>query len=231
MGPFELIDLIGLDVNLTIARSFFAQGGEPERWRPSPIQERLVAEGQLGRKSGQGYYAYGDGIEREADPELEIAAPTLDPGQLARIDPAASEILARLFAQIANEAAFALEESVASPEDMDTAMRLGLNWPLGPLGLAETIGAERAVELLRSWSGRRAPSTPRRLLRPAASGIELREMAADDGDRAAYCVRQHASAIRRPIDAQSRRITQRAAGTSVRPGSTSSSPRRARRSG
>ena len=61
MGPFELIDLIGLDVNLTIARSFFAQGGEPERWRPSPIQERLVEEGKLGRKSGQGYYAYGEG--------------------------------------------------------------------------------------------------------------------------------------------------------------------------
>jgi 3-hydroxybutyryl-CoA dehydrogenase len=58
MGPFELIDLIGLDVNLTIARSFFAQGSEPERWRPSPIQERLVAQGKLGRKSGEGFYPY-----------------------------------------------------------------------------------------------------------------------------------------------------------------------------
>ncbi len=48
MGPFELIDLIGLDVNLSVARSFYAQGGEPERWRPSAIQEELVAEGRLG---------------------------------------------------------------------------------------------------------------------------------------------------------------------------------------
>ena len=56
MGPFELLDLIGLDVNLTIAHSFFAQGGEPERLSPSPIQEQLVAEGKLGRKSGEGYY-------------------------------------------------------------------------------------------------------------------------------------------------------------------------------
>ena len=87
MGPFELLDLIGLDVNLTIARSFFAQGGEPERWRPSPIQERLVEEGKLGRKSGEGYYAYGEEAERAPDPELDIAAPTLDPEQLARIDP------------------------------------------------------------------------------------------------------------------------------------------------
>ncbi len=150
MGPFELLDLIGLDVNLTIARSFFAQGGEPERWRPSPIQERLVEEGRLGRKSGQGYYAYGEGIERELDPELGILAPTLDPEKLARIDPAAGEVLTRLFAQIANEAAFAREEDIASPEDMDTAMQLGFNWPLGPLGFTAKIGARRAVELLEA---------------------------------------------------------------------------------
>ncbi len=179
MGPFELIDLIGLDVNLTIARSFFAQGGEPERWRPSPIQERLVAAGKLGRKSGQGYYAYDDGIEREADPELEIAAPTLDPGQLAQVDPAASEILGRLFAQIANEAAFALEESVAAAGDMDTATRLGLNWPLGSLGLAATIGAGRAVELLSELEREKGAAYAQAplLRRAAEQGIELRKMA------------------------------------------------------
>ncbi|MGC1167128.1 MAG: 3-hydroxyacyl-CoA dehydrogenase NAD-binding domain-containing protein [Solirubrobacterales bacterium] len=149
MGPFELIDLIGLDVNLTIARSFFAQGGQPERWRPSPIQERLVEEGKLGRKSSQGYYPYGDGVARAPDPELGISAPTLDPEQLAKIDPAAPEILPRLFAQIANEAAFAREEEVASADDMDTATRLGLNWPLGPLDITRLIGPARAVELLR----------------------------------------------------------------------------------
>lgn len=146
MGPFELLDLIGLDVNLEIARSFFAQGGGVERWRPSPIQEQLVAEGRLGRKSGHGYYDYSE--ERESDPELEIDAPTLDPDELAKIDPAAEEILPRLFAQIANEAAFALEEQIASPEDMDTAMKLGFNWPLGPLDFAELIGPRRAVGLL-----------------------------------------------------------------------------------
>jgi 3-hydroxybutyryl-CoA dehydrogenase len=148
MGPFELLDLIGLDVNLEIARSFFAQGGEPERWRPSPIQEELVAEGRFGRKSGRGYYSYGEGHGREPDPELGIEAPTLDPAELAKIDPAAERILSRLFAQIANEAAFAREEGIASPADMETAMKLGFNWPLGPLGLTELIGPQRAVELL-----------------------------------------------------------------------------------
>lgn len=169
MGPFELIDLIGLDVNLTIARSFFAQGGEPERWRPSPIQERLVEEGKLGRKSGQGYYRYGAGIEREIDPELGILAPTFDPEKLALIDPAASEVLSRLFAQIANETAYALEEDIASPEDMDTAMQLGFNWPLGPFGLTAKIGSTRAVEVLEALRAEKGEAyRPAPLLRAEA---------------------------------------------------------------
>ena len=148
MGPFELIDLIGLDVNLSVARSFYAQGGEPERWQPSPIQEGLVSEGRLGRKSGHGFYGYSDGARREPDPDLGIEVPTLDPEELAKIDPAAPDILPRLIAQVANEAAFALEEEIGSPADMDTAMRLGFNWPRGPLELTELIGTERALALL-----------------------------------------------------------------------------------
>jgi 3-hydroxybutyryl-CoA dehydrogenase len=149
MGPFELIDLIGLDVNLSVARSFYAQGGEPERWRPSEIQERMVAEGLQGRKNGRGFYTY-DGKEphREPDPDLGIVAPTLDPDELGKIHPAAVEIVPRLVAQIANEMTFALEEQVGSPQDMNTAMKLGFNWPLGPVEFAELIGVERAVDLL-----------------------------------------------------------------------------------
>ncbi len=148
MGPFELIDLIGLDVNLSVARSFYAQGNEPERWRPSPIQEGLVSEGRLGRKSGRGFYEYSDGARRGPDPDLSIEAPALDPAELAKIDAAAPAILPRLLAQIANEAAFALEEEIGSPADMDTAMRLGFNWPRGPLELTELLGAGRVVSLL-----------------------------------------------------------------------------------
>ncbi|HEX8049889.1 MAG TPA: 3-hydroxyacyl-CoA dehydrogenase family protein, partial [Solirubrobacterales bacterium] len=178
MGPFELLDLIGLDVNLEIARSFFAQGGEVERWRPSPIQEQLVAEGRFGRKSGRGYHDYGEGREREPDPDLGIEAPTLDSGQLAEIDPAAEHVLPRLLAQIANETAFALEEEIASTADMDTAMKLGFNWPVGPLDFAELIGSRPAVELLEqleATNGAAYAQAP--LLRRAADeGVELREL-------------------------------------------------------
>ncbi len=68
MGPFELVDLIGVDVNLEISESFWFQSyGEP-RWRPSPIQAQLVGAGRLGRKTGAGFHSYEE--QREPDPEL-----------------------------------------------------------------------------------------------------------------------------------------------------------------
>jgi 3-hydroxybutyryl-CoA dehydrogenase len=66
MGPFELMDLVGIDVGFAIARSFYEQSYEP-RWRPSPLAAQLAASGRHGRKSGQGWYAYPPG--RPADPE------------------------------------------------------------------------------------------------------------------------------------------------------------------
>jgi 3-hydroxybutyryl-CoA dehydrogenase len=70
MGPFELMDLVGIDVGLEVARSFAALSfGEP-RWRPSPIQARMVSAGRLGRKTRRGYYDYAeDGTYRPDDPE------------------------------------------------------------------------------------------------------------------------------------------------------------------
>ncbi len=72
MGPFELMDLVGIDVGFEIAKSFYAQSqGEP-RWRPSPLAERLVAAGRHGRKTGRGWYEYPD--HRPEDP------PAREPG-------------------------------------------------------------------------------------------------------------------------------------------------------
>jgi 3-hydroxybutyryl-CoA dehydrogenase len=70
MGPFELMDLVGIDVGFEVAKSFHELSfGEP-RWRPSPIQARMVAAGRLGRKSGRGYYEYAEeGSYRAEDPD------------------------------------------------------------------------------------------------------------------------------------------------------------------
>jgi 3-hydroxybutyryl-CoA dehydrogenase len=84
MGPFELMDLVGVDTGLDISRSFFAQSfGEP-RWRPSPITVRTVAAGRRGRKSGRGYYVYEDGREyRPADPAaLDRTPPPANAGPI-----------------------------------------------------------------------------------------------------------------------------------------------------
>ena len=69
MGPFEVMDLVGVDVGFEVAQSFYAQSfGEP-RWRPSPITARTIAAGRLGRKSGRGFYDYSGAGHRPADPE------------------------------------------------------------------------------------------------------------------------------------------------------------------
>jgi 3-hydroxybutyryl-CoA dehydrogenase len=72
MGPFELMDLVGVDVNFKVAKSFFEQSRGEARWQPHPLQQRLVVDGRLGRKSGAGWYDYRHGPHRPDDPELPV---------------------------------------------------------------------------------------------------------------------------------------------------------------
>jgi 3-hydroxybutyryl-CoA dehydrogenase len=92
MGPFELADLIGVDVNHAIAASFHAQSfGEP-RWKPSPLQARLVASGLHGRKTGRGFHDYA--AERPADPAPP--APGGGDGRTVAIDPSRGPLASEL---------------------------------------------------------------------------------------------------------------------------------------
>ena len=150
MGPFELMDLIGIDVNFAVARSFWEQSfGEP-RWRPTPIHARMVASGRLGRKTGRGFYLYEkDEPHRPRDPDVQAERPIFDEGDLESLaGPNAPGVLTRLGATIANEACFALGEGVASADDINTAMRLGYNWPIGSLEWGERLGWARALAIL-----------------------------------------------------------------------------------
>ena len=124
MGPFELMDLAGLDVNLAAAEGVWAGLGRPDRLRPSPIQDRLVASGHLGRKSGRGFYRYDDGRRGTVDEAFATSHP----------EPvlAAGTIVGRIEAAIASEARLAVDERVASEADIDAAMRLGAGHPKGP---------------------------------------------------------------------------------------------------
>ena len=102
MGPFELMDMVGIDVGFEVAKSFNELSfGEP-RWKPNPIQERMARGGRHGRKSGRGYYDYGSGEHRPPDPE------PLEPGggENRAITIAGSGAVADGLAERANAAGF-----------------------------------------------------------------------------------------------------------------------------
>ncbi len=145
LGPFELADVVGTDVNLAAGEAIFAGFHEDPRYRPAQVQQRVVDAGRLGRKTGAGYYDYdADGTRREP-----WAALTQRPEGSPRLPPIeAPQIEARVLATIVNEAASAVADGVASPDVIDTAMRLASNWPEGPLAWGERIGLEPVVHTL-----------------------------------------------------------------------------------
>jgi 3-hydroxybutyryl-CoA dehydrogenase len=170
MGPFGLMDLIGIDVNLAAARGLFEGSGRPPRFRPSPIQEELVAAGRLGRKAGEGFYRYADG--RATGPAPRFAgAPRVGGRPAATLDP--DSIAERVILAIVNEAYRALGDGVASEADIDKAMRLGANHPFGPFEWARRSGVHEVVVMLDGLSDEDAdtfrPALP--LLREARASM------------------------------------------------------------
>lgn len=79
MGPFELMDLIGQDVNYAVTRSLFEAFYQDPRFLPSLLQKELIDAGRLGRKRGEGFYPYGDGAE---PPALATAGPATAPAEI-----------------------------------------------------------------------------------------------------------------------------------------------------
>jgi len=126
MGPFELMDLIGNDINFTVTKTVWEAFFYDQRYKPSFTQQRQVESGRLGRKSGRGYYSYADGAV-PSFPEVEetVAAP----------------IVERILAMLINEAADAFFWQVASAQDIDLAMTKGVNYPKGLLAWAREKGA------------------------------------------------------------------------------------------
>jgi 3-hydroxybutyryl-CoA dehydrogenase len=133
MGPFELMDLIGNDVNYAVTETVWTQCCFDPRYRPSIIQKRMVESGRFGRKSGQGYYNYN---------EAAVKPVPSDDSMLK------DKIAHRILAMLINEAADALHYGIAGREDLDLAMTKGVNYPKGLLAWCDEIGAERVVEIL-----------------------------------------------------------------------------------
>ena len=161
MGPFELTDLIGHDVNTATTQSVWEQLGKPSRLKPSKIQTQLVKDGHFGRKNGRGCYNH----ELEPPlPAIQITRRTLattdrlheaiDQFVVRATDQIGSTlekyIFARILVSIINEAAWTRSDNVASATDINTAMKLGTSYPKGPLEWAEEIGYGVCGELLDS---------------------------------------------------------------------------------
>ena len=141
MGPFELMDLVGLDVNLAAATGVWEGLGRPERLRPSPIQAWLVEHKRLGRKAGVGFYRYDAGPDPVPDPlPLDLAPRVHDRRAIAP-----SDIVWRIRSAIGAEAVLARDSGVASAADIDTALWLGAAHPEGPFAWLQrhdpTIGS------------------------------------------------------------------------------------------
>jgi 3-hydroxybutyryl-CoA dehydrogenase len=134
MGPFELMDLVGIDVNLAAARGVWEGFDRADRFAPSPIQERLVEEERLGRKSGHGFYRYGDGIRGAVD----VGEPD-PPGSVA------PDVALRIELAVLAEAWRALGDGIATEADIDLAMRLGAGHRVGPFERTAELGGPVAL--------------------------------------------------------------------------------------
>jgi 3-hydroxybutyryl-CoA dehydrogenase len=168
MGPFELMDLVGIDVNYNVSESVWRQLGKPLRLQPHPIQAELLQKGHLGRKTKVGFYSYDsdpprtvlllpmkpqaahvDTIVSEFRPSLSDAVTAFAKGAAKSIGTSVQNLIfSRVLIALINEAGLALAEGVATKEDIDTAMRLGTNYPHGPLEWADRIGIESCKDLL-----------------------------------------------------------------------------------
>jgi len=133
MGPFELMDYIGNDINYTVTETVFTAFYYDSRYKPSFTQKRMMEAGYLGRKSARGYYDYSSEIpEPNKDREL------------------GKKILWRILSMLINEAADALFLNIATKEDIDLAMTKGVNYPKGLLAWADEIGIKNILNQLES---------------------------------------------------------------------------------
>ena len=133
MGPFELMDFIGNDINYTVTETVFQSFFCDPRFMPSFTQKRLMEAGYLGRKSGRGYYDYLPNAYKPSPLEEEKTG---------------RQIFERILFMLINEAADAVHYRVASAQDIDLAMTKGVNYPKGVLQWADETGIEKVVNQL-----------------------------------------------------------------------------------
>lgn len=135
MGPFQLMDFIGNDVNYAVTESVYQAFYFDPKYRPAFTQKRLVEAGWIGKKAGRGYYNYAEDAQTELPNVLKT-------GQEVIFD--------RILTMLINDAADAVFWGVATKEDIDLAMTKGVNYPKGLLQWADEIGIQNVVDKMKA---------------------------------------------------------------------------------
>ena len=133
MGPFELMDFIGIDVNYMATESVFIGLNYNPRYRPSSLQKQMLEVGKLGRKSGEGFYKYNEGAINQEPIEDEKLG---------------KKFFNRILSMLINGAIEALYLEIGSKEDIDIAMCKGVNYPKGLLKWADDWGLKNVLNQL-----------------------------------------------------------------------------------
>ncbi len=154
MGPFELMDFIGNDVNYTVTETVFKAFYYDPRYKPAFTQKRLAEAGFLGRKSRKGYYNYDENGKTSSQNINTVVTSSLPAGKAGEVEKKLSRkeisqyIFDRVLVMLINEAADALFWNIASAEDIDNAMTKGVNYPKGLLSWADEKGMDWCVDKL-----------------------------------------------------------------------------------
>ncbi|WP_226063151.1 3-hydroxyacyl-CoA dehydrogenase NAD-binding domain-containing protein [Kaistella polysaccharea] len=135
MGPFELMDLIGIDVNFSVTKTVYADYFYDPKYKPSLLQQRMSEAKLHGRKTGKGFYDYSENAQKpapEKDEELY------------------QEIFMRILSMLINEAVEAKRLGIANDEAIELAMQKGVNYPKGLLQWGFDIGFNKVSETLQN---------------------------------------------------------------------------------
>lgn len=163
MGPFETMDLVGIDVNYAVSQSVYEQSGRPADLKPHDVQANLVRQGNLGRKSGCGFYDYNAPEPRPAvqmtasasrGAEHQAVAEQLCEAAGVPVRGTEAVVFARILSALIREAWRLRDKSVATAADIDTAMMKGVNYPKGLIAWGDAIGRERVVRAFETLTGR-----------------------------------------------------------------------------
>jgi len=150
MGPFTLMDMLGLDIGYDVGKHLYSEYGE--RMKPAALFERLYGAGRFGEKVGAGFYGYGDQTD-----ETGIKGTPFS--------------VERCFLPLINEAAMCLQENIASPTDIDMAMIAGTGMkkgdtPMGLLAIGDEMGLDKVLAQLEEFEAQFGERfRPARLLR------------------------------------------------------------------